>query len=172
MFPPHSRDGADGHTLSHGVSALRLHGLHHQQHRTHPASAHHPGVCVRHLLHPLRWGPLFMATFRKCRRGFLLFLPPLLHPAAFMENQSNTGSVWPFTWLQNPISISSDAASLSLCISAVNLLQQQVAAVLTFAPLCGADPLPLTPACWRMKKGTGKGEKKAERRKEPSNGRP
>lgn len=153
VFPPHSRDGADGHTLSHGVSALRLHGLRHQQHRAHPASAHHPGVCVRHLLHPLRWGPLFM--------GFPALPATFAAPGCvFMANRSTAGSVWPFTGLQNPSS-----SSLSLCISAVNLLQQQVAALLTFAPLCGADPLPLTPTCWRTRESAGKkgGEKGRER---------
>lgn len=43
-------------------------------------------------------------------------------------------------------------ASKSLCIGVVNLLQQQVAAMLTFAPLCS---LTLSPTCWRRKKDTG-----------------
>lgn len=61
MSPPHFRDGADSHTLPYGLAALRLHGLRHQQHRTYPASAHHPGFCVRDLLHPVRWDPSFMS---------------------------------------------------------------------------------------------------------------
>lgn len=47
----------------------------------------------------------------------------------------------------------SHAATKSLCIGVVNLLQQQVAAMLTFAPLCS---LMLSPTCWRRKKDTGK----------------
>lgn len=49
------RDGEDGHAVPHGVTALCLYGLRHQQHWPHPAPAHHPGVCLRHLLHSLRY---------------------------------------------------------------------------------------------------------------------
>lgn len=65
------RDGSYGHALPHGVSALRLHGLHHQQHRTHPASAYHPGLCVRHLLHSLRWDPSLIS---RCPCSLTLWL--------------------------------------------------------------------------------------------------
>lgn len=49
------RNGPDGHALPHGVPALRLHGLRHQQHRTHPAAAHHPRLRLRDILHTVRY---------------------------------------------------------------------------------------------------------------------
>lgn len=52
---PSCRDGPDRHALPHGLPALRLHRLRHQQHRTHPAAAHHPRLRVRDLLHPVRY---------------------------------------------------------------------------------------------------------------------
>lgn len=53
--PSHQRNGPDRHALPHGVAALRLHGLRHQQHRTHPAAAHHPRLRLRDLLHTVRY---------------------------------------------------------------------------------------------------------------------
>lgn len=50
-----SRNGPNRHALPHGLPALRLHGLHHQQHRTHPAAAHHPRLCFGDILHTVRY---------------------------------------------------------------------------------------------------------------------
>lgn len=54
LFHP-IRDGEDGDALSHGVSALCLCCLRHQQHWPHPATEDHSSLCLRHLLHPIRY---------------------------------------------------------------------------------------------------------------------
>ena len=53
--PPLLRDDSLGHSVPSGQSLLHVHRLRPQQHRPHPASPHHPGVCLWDLLHPLRY---------------------------------------------------------------------------------------------------------------------
>lgn len=52
--PPACRDDPLGHSVPSGQPFLHVHRLCAQQYRPHPASSHHPGLCLWNLLYPVR----------------------------------------------------------------------------------------------------------------------
>lgn len=67
------RNGPNRHSLPHGLPAFRLYSLCDQQHRTHPAAAHHPRLRLWNILHTVRYyahyKPVFVLKKSLCVRS-------------------------------------------------------------------------------------------------------
>lgn len=57
------RNGPNRHSLPHGLPAFRLYSLCDQQHRTHPAAAHHPRLRLWNILYTVRYYAHYKPVF-------------------------------------------------------------------------------------------------------------